>query len=385
MRQSMMCLIVTAVLATLLAACGSGKSGGGSEAKSGEFGTGLKLGDEAKSSPTVGASVAPWYVWNSKTCKFQETNEHPEKYKANLRSFAGEAPRLGYMHYGNSDPFGVDVSKSVEAQAKKAGMAVDVYNLKFPSRTEPQSVAKASLVKQDDVIIQANLDPTVLPEFYDIIEKDGCIPSIQLFIPVDGHPAFGNNWPDVGTVIGKYTAAQAKERGWKPESTALVQCTDRDSGPTVNVMFKEVPKALSAGGFAIPDKNVFNLVCGLTDPQSGYKRVTDWFTGHPQFKHVAFSAIDSIRMQEMARAVKDQGIADKDRILSAGADDKSSRASVRAGEQDMSVAFFGERFGEWLVPMVQDIMAGHPVPSFVGTELIPLTQDNIDEYYKGNG
>lgn len=385
MRQLMMSLVAIALLAALLAACGDSDSGGGgAEAKSGEFGTGVKLRDEVKGSAPVGASVAPWYIWNGETCKFEETEDHPEKYEANLRPFEGDPPKLGYMHYGNSDPFGVDVSKSVEAAAKKAGMAVDVYNLKFPSRTEPQSVAKAALVKQDDVVIQANLDPTVLPEFYDIIEKDGCIPSIQLFIPVDGHPAFGNHWPDVGKVIGEYSAEQAKERGWTPEDTALVQCTDRDSGPTVNVMFKEVPKALAASGFEIPKKNVFDLVCGLTDPQSGYKRVTDWFTGHPEFKHVAFSAIDSIRMQEMARAVKDEGIADKDRILSAGADDKSSRASVRAGEQDMSVAFFGERFGEWLVPMVQDIMAGNPVPSFVGTELIPLTQENIDEYYEGD-
>jgi len=47
----------------------------------------------------------------------------------------------------------------------------------------------------------------------------------------------------------------------------------------------------------------------------------------------------------------------------------------------MSVAFFGEKFGQWIVPMVEDILAGNPVPSFVGTELVPLTTENIDEYY----
>ncbi|HYY83234.1 MAG TPA: substrate-binding domain-containing protein, partial [Beijerinckiaceae bacterium] len=373
---------VVAVAALLPAACGgdddSGGNAGGSS--SSEFGTGLKLG-AGTGTAKVGASVAPWYVWNADKCAFEKTDDHPAEYKAETRKIEGDAPRLGYMHYGNTDPFGVAVSKSIESEAKAAGMDVNVYNLKFPSRTEPQSVANTSVTKQDDVVVQANLDPTVLPEFFKIIEGKGCAPSIQLFIPIDDHPGMGNNWPDVGDVIGKYIAEQATERGWKPEDTALVQCTDRDSGPTVNIMFDYVPKAMKSGGFEVPKDNVFNIVCGLTDPQSGYKKITDWYTGHPDFKHAAFSAIDSIRSVEMARAIKDEGRPKSDSILAAGADDASSRASVRAGGQDMSVAFFGEKFGTWIVPMVEDILAGNPVPSFVGTELIPLTAENVDEYY----
>jgi ribose transport system substrate-binding protein len=384
-RLTLICVV--AATAVLVAACGdddsdsNGNGGGGGSSSSSDFGTGLQLGTEVTKSAKVGASVAPWYVWNADECAFEETDDHPAEYKADTRSIEGDAPQLGYMHYGNSDPFGVAVSKSIEKEAEAAGMDVNVYNLKFPSRTEPQTVANASVVKQDQVVVQANLDPTVLPEFFEIIEGKGCIPSIQLFIPIEDHPGFGNNWPDVGEVIGTYIGETAQERGWKPEDTALVQCTDRDSGPTVNVMFEHVPKALTATGFELPEDNVFNIVCGLTDPQAGYKKVTDWYTAHPDFKHVAFSAIDSIRSVEMARAIKDEGRPREDSILAAGADDENSRATVRAGDQDMSVAFFGERFGEWIVPMVQDIMAGNPVPSFVGTELVPLTAENVDEYY----
>jgi ribose transport system substrate-binding protein len=374
---------VVAVTAVLLSACGGddnngGGSGGGGG--SGDFGTGLQLGPVV-SSAKVGASVEPWYVWNADKCAFEKTGDHPAEYKAETRKIEGDAPTLGYMHYGNTDPFGVAVSKSIESDAKDAGMDVNVYNLKFPSRTEPNSVANTSVTKQDDVVVQANLDPTVLPEFFKILEGQGCTPSIQLFIPIDDHPGMGNNWPDVGEVIGKYIADQAKQRGWKPEDTALVQCTDRDSGPTVNIMFDYVPKALTSNGFEVPKDNVFNIVCGLTDPQSGYKKITDWYTAHPDFKHAAFSAIDSIRSVEMARAIKDEGRPKTDSILAAGADDANSRASVRANGQDMSVAFFGEKFGQWIVPMVEDILAGNPVPSFVGTELVPLTTENIDEYY----
>jgi ribose transport system substrate-binding protein len=378
-RQSGISVVVLICVAAVVGGCGgSDSSDGGS---SGPYGNGLKLGTKVLNSAPVGASVAPWYRWNGDDCKFEVAKDHPADYKADIRAVEGGGDKIGYMHYGNSDPFGVSNSKSVDEWAKKAGMPLDVYNLKFPSRTEPNSAARTAVVKGDKGVLQANLDPTVLPAFFQILEGDGCIPSVQLYIPIDGRPAMGNNWPDVGKQIGKYIGEQATKRGWKPEETALVQCTDPDNGPSVNVMFEEIAKSLPANGLDVPKDNVFDLVCKQADTQTGYKQVTDWFTGHPDFKHVALTAIDTIRMPNMIRAVKKQSLAREDWIAGAGADDESSRKLVRSGDQDVSIAFFGERFGEWLIPMIQDLMAGNPVPSFLGTQLVPLTKDNIDEYY----
>jgi ribose transport system substrate-binding protein len=378
-RLTLPSLGALACATALLVACGDddsdGDAGGG-----GQYGTGLELG-RVLSTAKVGASIGPWYRWNGESCAFEVTEDHPDAYKAELREVTGGESKIGYMHYGNSDPFGVANTKSVEAVAEKADMPLDVYNLKFPSRTEPQAAARSAVVKQDRGVLQANLDPSVLPEFYKILEGDGCIPSVQLYIPLEDRPSFGNHWPDVGAVIGEYVAKEAQAREWDPAETALVQCRDPDNGPSVEIVFEEIPKKLEEDGFAIPKENQFNVICKLSEAQAGYKRVTDWFTGNPDFEHVAFTATDSPRMQEMIRAVNQEGRPDEDTILVAGADDASSRASVRAGDQDMSVAFFADRFGEWLIPMIQDLMAGNAVPQFVGTELIPLTADNVDEYY----
>jgi ribose transport system substrate-binding protein len=382
-RLSLPSLGALACIAALVVACGDDDDAGNGSTSSnegGKYGTGLELG-KVLSEAKVGASVEPWYRWNGDTCEFDVADDHPADYKAELREVTGGESKIGYMHYGNSDPFGVANSKSVEAVAEKAGMELDVYNLKFPSRTEPQAAARSAVVKQDRGVLQANLDPSVLPEYYKILEGEGCIPSVQLYIPLEDRPSFGNHWPDVGKVIGSYIAEEAQARNWDPAETALVQCRDPDNGPSVEIVFEEIPKTLEQDGFAIPKDNQFNVICKLSEAQAGYRRVTDWFTGHPDFKHVAFTATDSPRMQEMIRAVNREGRPDEDTILVAGADDESSRASVRKGDQDMSVAFFADRFGEWLVPMIQDLMAGNPVPKFVGTELIPLTRENIDEHY----
>jgi ribose transport system substrate-binding protein len=377
LRPTIALVTLCCVGGVLSAYAGSANAGG----SAGPYGTGLKLGTKVLNSAPVGASVGPWYRWNRQKCSFEVSKTHPAAYKADIHNVVGGDPKLGYMHYGNSDPFGISNSKSIAEWAKKAEMPLDVYNLKFPSRTEPLNDARTAVVKHDVGVIQANLDPTILPGFFKILEGQGCIPSIQLYIPIPGHPAMGNNWPDVGAEIGKYIAGQARQRGWKAQETAIVQCTDPDNGPSVNVMFKVIPKTLAAKGFAVPGKNVFNLVCKQADSQTGFKQVTDWFTGHPNFKYVAATAIDTIRMPNMIRALKQQRLPRKNWISAAGADDESSRKLVRAGDQDVSIGFFGERFGEWLIPMIQDLMAGNAVPAFVGTQLVPLTKGSIDKYY----
>jgi ribose transport system substrate-binding protein len=373
MRNSSVAATIAGVLAgaLLLAACGGDSSNGD--------GTGLELGDVIEST-SAGTTGEPWYVWNDEACAFEETDDHPDEYQAELRTVEDDA-RFGYMYYGASDPYGIAVNESVEATAEEAGMQLDVYNLKFPSRTEPRSAAESALVKQNAGVMQANLDPSVLPGFFDVLEEEGCVPSIQMHIPVDGRPAMGNYFPVVGREIGDYIAAEAQERGWKPQDTAVVQCTDPDNGPTVNVMFEEIPKAMAAADFAVPDENVFDLVCRLTESEAGRKRVTDWFTANPGFDHVAFTSIDSIRIADMINAVETEGLPDEDTIVSDGQADERSREFIREGTEDMAIAGFPERFGEWLVPMMEDIMVGNPVPAFVGTEPLRLTTDNVDKRY----
>ena len=45
----------------------------------------------------------------------------------------------------------------------------------------------------------------------------------------------------------------------------------------------------------------------------------------------------------------------------------SASQQIKAGIEKASVAYFPERYGEWLVPILEDVMAGNPVPSFTGS------------------
>jgi len=231
-------------------------------------------------------------------------------------------------------------------------------------------------------VIQAQQLDTLSGAFLKILQKDGCIPSVQMYLKVKDVPSFGAVWADTGTTQGKWLAQQAKAKGWNPNDTALVECTDPDVGSSVNIMFDTAPKALVASGFKIPSKNVFKIVCKYSQTQSAQVNVKAWFTGHPGFKHVMINTIDDERMQGAINALNQVGRF-KDALTIASGADGLGQQQIKAGLEGASIAYFPERYGEWLVPILQDVMAGNPVPSFTGSKLVVITKANINKYYPG--
>jgi ribose transport system substrate-binding protein len=400
-RRWTLLIVLVSLLATFAAACGgddeeaapppppaetapAAETGGDpaetTEAQAaGEYGVGLELGDTI-SEAEVGSSTGPWLVWNPATCAYEETDDHPDAYQALLRTITGGPTQIGYMHYGDVDPFGVANSKNINEVATQAGFnPINVYNLKFPSESEPLAQARNSVLKKDAGVIQAQQVASVAPAFFKTLQTEGCIPSVQMYLAVAEAPAFGAVWADVGRTQGTWMAEQALAKGWDPATTALVQCTAPSLGEDVNSMFTTGPEALREGGFDIPDDNVYALKCEFT-PQKAKVPVTDWLTAHPDFKTILMHTIDDERMAGMLNAVKQAGRLD-DVIDIASGTDELGQKQIKSGIQQASIGYFPEKYGEWLVPMLEDVMAGNPVPTFVGQALPVITQDNIQQYY----
>jgi ribose transport system substrate-binding protein len=360
------CFAVVTVLAAQASGAGS------------SFGVGLKLGKVVHSIP-VGASVGPWLVWNKSTCSYQVTGSHPKAYKANIRKVIGGPNKIGYMDYGDTDPFGVANSKSIKKMAALAGFQLDVYNLKYPSTTEPLTQAHNAVTKQDAGVIQAQQVDALNNAFLSILQKKGCIPSIQMYLQVKDVPSMGAVWADTGTAMGTWLAQQAKAKGWSPADTALVSCTDPTVGASVNVMFDTAQTALLRT-YKLSKANIFRLVCKYSATESAQVRLTDWLTSHPNFKHILINTIDDERTQGEINALKQAGRLNDAITIASGADQLGQK-QIKSGQESASVAFFPERYGEWLVPLMEDVMAGNPVPSFTGSKLITITKENIHKYY----
>lgn len=345
-------------------------------AQTGPYGEGLELTDEVIASPEVASIKEPWVLWNNETCAYEETTDHPAEYVPQLRKIVPPY-QIGYMNYGDIDSFGIANTKNITDLAEQAGFTLNVYNLKYPSETEPLTQARASAVKGDKGVITAT--QVLFEEQYKLLAQEGCIPVVQLYAFGTDVPNFGVNWANAGTQIGTSLGQIALEKGWDPATTALVQCTNPDFGPSVNAMFETAPTAVKDAGFAVPDENVFDLTCKVGKHETV---TTDWFTSHPDFEHVMFDTIDDPSADGMINAIKKAGREDDSIIIVNGADPQGRKA-IRAGTQTGSTAFFPERYGEWAIAMLEDILAGVPVPLEVNHPTPLITIDNIDEYYPG--
>jgi ribose transport system substrate-binding protein len=145
-------------------------------------------------------------------------------------------------------------------------------------------------------------------------------------------------------------------------------------------MFDTARKALLSSGYKLPPANMFRLVCTYSSTSSAQVRLRDWLTAHPTYKHLLINTIDDERTQGEIQALKAAGRLG-DALTIAGGADALGQKQIKSGQENASVAFFPERYGEWLIPLIQDVMAGNPVPSFTATPTVVLTKANIRKYY----
>jgi ABC-type sugar transport system substrate-binding protein len=366
-----------AVGVVALAAIGTS---GSSASNSTTYGNGLKLGKVLSTAP-IKRIVAPWLRWNEKKCSYETTTDHPAAYAANVRKIIGPVT-IGYMDYGDTDPFGIANSRSVKAVAAQAGFKLNVYNLQYPSTTAPIADAKLSVLRHDKGVLQGNLDPTVLPGFFRILEGKGCTPSIALYGGTgDPRPSIGAIYADTGTLQGQYLAKQAKKRGYVPAQTAFVQCTDPTLSAFIAAMFPAAAKALTGSGFALPPANLFHLNCSGQSSANAVAAVKAWIEGHPNFKYLLFNAPDDERASGIIAALKAKGRLNTDSMNIGAGLDQLGQQQVRNGTETASIAFFPEDAGKYLIPMLEDVMAGNAIPQFVEQAIYVVDKSNLNKYY----
>jgi ribose transport system substrate-binding protein len=111
---------------------------------------------------------------------------------------------------------------------------------------------------------------------------------------------------------------------------------------------------------------------------------TDWLTAHPEATHILSVTIDDERASGMAKAF----VASKRDGMAIGQGcDTVGIANVKlapAAENRFlgCVAYFPEKYGDYLVSVALDVMAGKAVPNEIHMEHVFLDHETIGTYYK---
>jgi ribose transport system substrate-binding protein len=299
--------------------------------------------------------------------------------------FAADAKKqfvLGINNYMDSFEFCYKVHQNIEQWAKK-------YNIKTvyaEAGMEPEKV-KANLdtfaLQGVDAIFEFNWLTEVTAKW--MKDNPGIVMITGDYV-VPGAYYFGANQYKAGVVLGRFLADQVKTR-WSGKLDAMVFAACYQCGELLIKRMDGILDGYRETYKSFPDNMVFRFENNnptSQQPQTTKQIVTDFVTAHPTMSRIVVGTNNDEGGMGALAAVETMGKQSNFFVISHGGD-TPFQEKVRAGKGDVwigSVAYMPERYGEFMIPWLVDILQKKPnVPKEMSPEHFILTKDNIDKFY----
>ena len=300
-------------------------------------------------------------------------------YSTNIRA-AEQRWVIGYGDGFAGIPFTDSVTDSINEVAEQMGVEI----LYCDNAVDQEKTVQCSnlIVDQDaDGVIFANWIGGT-QELIGGIFTDAGLPCVSYDGPHPGCIAFGPDNFESSREAGRYLAAFANEQGWDPAETELIVLWV----PDVPVMPARRDGSIAGvlEGFAIPEENI-HVDIPHRDITDVLPNVTDWITANPDAQNVLCFGHSDQPGVDCALALEAGGFLGRAAAASLGASDEALvELCTRTDEESVfraTISFFPERYGQYLVPIVVDMLEGWPVPESVIPSVSPVTRANVDELY----
>ena len=300
-------------------------------------------------------------------------------YTANIRP-AEQPWVIGYGDGFAGIPFTDSVTDSINEVAEQMGVEILYCD---------NAVDQEKTVQCSNLIVDQNADGVIFAnwiggtqELIGGIFTDAGLPCVSYDGPHPGCIAFGPDNFESSREAGRYLAAFANEQGWDPAETELIVLWV----PDVPVMPARRDGSIAGvtESFAIPAENI-HVDIPHRDITDVLPNVTDWITANPDAKNVLCFGHSDQPGVDCALALEAGGFGDRAAAASLGASDEALvELCTRTDEESIfkaTISFFPERYGQYLVPIVVDMLEGWPVPDDVIPSVSPVVRANVDELY----
>ena len=295
---------------------------------------------------------------------------------------AGKQYTLGINNYRDSFEFCFKVHQNIEEWAKKYGFKT-VY---AEANMEPEKM-KANLdtfaLQGVDAVFEFNWLTDVTAKW---VKEHPDIVVVTGDYIVEGAYYFGANQYQAGVVLGRYLAGEVKKR-WNGQLDAMVFAACYQCGELLIKRMDGILDGYKETYKDFPDKMVFRLENNnpsSQQTQTTLRIVTDFYTAHPTMTHIVVGTNNDEGGLGALAAVDTMGKESNFFVVSHGGD-TPFQEKIRAGKGEVwigSVAYMPERYGEFMIPWLKDILDKKPnVPKEKSPEHFVLTKDNIDKYY----
>ncbi|HEY9595957.1 MAG TPA: substrate-binding domain-containing protein, partial [Spirochaetia bacterium] len=292
--------------------------------------------------------------------------------------------RIAFANGMGEESFCVDLEKSFVEHALRAGFARrDIHT--FDNRYD----AETALRNCDEILA---LEPDVFVEFQvhsraNNIVAGKCVqkgvPILGLETPVPSATFIGpNNW-QAGIRGGEHASGLVATKLGGIDSIDLLVLIQMATDVEVNLFRTEGFAAAFLGAFGEGVEGRIVRETAESNTREGARRAMDAvLSRHPGARNMVVTTINHECMQGVIDSLRSAGRFDPGRLIlvSYGCDD-IGRRQIRDGEVDGSVAFFPERYGEYILPAVCALLEAQPLPPYIYIDTELITADNVREYY----
>lgn len=293
---------------------------------------------------------------------------------------AEETPKIGFANLSETSSFCKMVRNSIVKECEERGWELVCVDNKSDAQTAVKN-ADDLITMGVDYVIEFNVDESVAPV---IMEKFNAaeIPVIAIDIAHPGAIFFGADNAKAGALAGEVVGDWVNEN-WNGEVEWVVLIIQPDAGEVVAPRVGEFPTGLSNKGVKFDAANIVEID-GHNDAQYIQSRFSDFLQAHPDATKIAVATIDDTAANGVYSAAEVANRADQVVVVSQNStQDFVIHMYAAQGETNWisSIGYFPERYGEWIIPIIEDMLAGEEMQENYYIDHVPVTWDNIAEYY----
>ncbi len=294
---------------------------------------------------------------------------------------AAEPITVGYAGLSGEFPFVQDVNNGLQRVADCLNVELIILDNEYDPQVALTN-ANSLVTRGSDVAIEFQTDVGVAPAICNIFDA-ASIPVIAIDIPHDPCAVFfGADNLEAGKIGGRNLGRLAQEQ-WGGDVDALVLLELPQSG--------ELPQQRMEGAALgvqeiLPDLTEDKIirVDGKGNLEDSRTVFQDVLTRLSDADHILVSAINdpsavgALRAAEAADRTDDVMIAGQNATIEARTEICRDNPAFIG-----SVAYFPDRYGDYLIPLAIDLAAGETPPEQVLIDHLWIDGSNIEEYYPG--
>lgn len=287
--------------------------------------------------------------------------------------------RIGFANLSENTPFSRDVRRSLE---KAAQASKQVELIVADNQLDPQIAVQVAdeLIAQDiDLMIEYQIDETAGNLITHKFQQAG-IPLIAVDIPMVGGVYFGVNNYIAGKMAGVELGKAIQSR-WGGELDYLVAVEQQRAGSLPGMRIKGQIDGVKEIIPAIVPEQIIHVDSDNTT-EGTYEAMNATLGRIPQSSRIAAVCFNDDAAVGVLHAAQDNGCVENLMLVGQGAD-RRLRAKMRLQPDAVigATAYRPEDYGEYLISLALDILAGKQVPPAVYMEHYFINPANVDEHY----